>query len=105
MSARRCTRQNKPRWIERVISCVISKPTQRATSIFDRRGRRRLTCGTIFNVDCRPTELQVWQQVQDVSFFLSVNPTTTVKENQRRLRAASILWKIQIEFKFEVTCF
>src|SRR5262247_889978 len=99
MPACRCSRQNKPRWIEAVIASVISKPPQRTTTIFDRRWRRRLSCRSILDIDRRPTELEVRQQVQNVPFLLPVNPTAAMKENQCLIGATSIFWKIQIEFK------
>src|SRR6185295_2295104 len=84
---------------------MIRDPTQRATSIFNSRGRRRLVRRSILNVYDSPTKLQIRQQVKNVTFLLSVNPTTAMKQNQRLVRTRSVPRKIQIEFQFDVVCF
>src|SRR6185369_91065 len=104
MSTRRCSRQHKPRWIERVITSVISEPAKRAATVFDGRRRRRLARRSILDVDGRPTQFEVRQQVEHIALFLSVNPTAAVIQNQRRGRTRSILRQIKIEFQLEVTC-
>src|ERR1700741_3908169 len=61
--------------------------------------------GSILNVDNSPTHLQIRQQVKNIPFLLSVNPTTAMKENQRRPGARSVSGNIQIEFQLDVACF
>src|ERR1700752_1743357 len=77
-------------------------PAKRTTSILNRRRRRRLVPGSILNIDRRPAHRQVRQQKQNVAFLLTVNPTTAMKENQRRRRIRPVFGEIKIEFQFEV---
>ena len=58
----------------------------------------------ILDVDRGPAEFEIRQQVKHVAFFLSVDPTASVKEYQRGMGTGPIFRKIKIEFQLEIAC-
>src|SRR5262249_40661386 len=97
MSAGRRSCQHKFCRIKTVLFCVVSGPSQCAPTVLDRRRSRRIAREAILDVYHRPTKRQVRQELKYVALFLTINPPAAVKENQRRVRRAAVLWQVQVQ--------
>src|SRR5262245_59330733 len=81
---------------------MISHPPERAAAVLHRGRRRSVARQTILDIDDRPTERQIREELENIALFLPVNPTASVKQHKRRIRYASVLGQIQIQLQLSV---